>query len=374
MSHDNTVELLAELFSSNPIHSNKLRYNKRLGAYLHPRDMRRLISPITSSNQPQIIVRRHVILLNLYPIRTILLRDRILFLIPDGSDNQTFMEVQQNIKGNIDETKMMSSSFQVQDQITPDDLSYIDSDFSYESDSEWKDINSLKWINLAFELQAIDGILETVLAIITRDLECLSAETDVELEALSKKRPRSLVKRLRILKDKINSTEARVNGLIRTLNSVLDKDEDMALMNLNRLITHPNRFIQPVSEEVLVEESDEPELILESHLHDALSIANSLEFLRNQISNSEQQVSMKMSFIRNRLLFIDCLLNVSFLCLTIISVVTLAFNMSLTNHLEDNEHAFVEIIFGTLMATFVLFFTMTFHFYQALFKSSSSFF
>merc|ERR1712194_756748 len=147
--------------------------------------------------------------------------------------------------------------------------------------------------------------------------------------------------------------EARVNGLIRTLNSVLDKDEDMALMNLNRLITHPNRFMQPVSEEVLVEESDEPELILESHLHDALSIANSLEFLRNQISNSEQQVSMKMTFI---------------------SVVTLAFNMSLTNHLEDNEYAFVKIIFGTLMATFVLFFTTTFHFYRALFKSSSSFF
>jgi magnesium transporter len=34
-------------------------------------------------------------------------------------------------------------------------------------------------------------------------------------------------------------------------------------MNLSRLLTHPERFLQPVPEEILREESDEPELILE---------------------------------------------------------------------------------------------------------------
>lgn len=42
---------------------------ERLGGYLHPRDMRRLVTPFSSSNEPQLMVRRHVILLNFDPLR-----------------------------------------------------------------------------------------------------------------------------------------------------------------------------------------------------------------------------------------------------------------------------------------------------------------
>uniref|UniRef100_A0A7S1V206 Uncharacterized protein n=1 Tax=Grammatophora oceanica TaxID=210454 RepID=A0A7S1V206_9STRA len=59
----------------------------RLGGYLHPRDMRRLVTPFSSSNEPELIVRRHVMLLNFDPLRAIVLRDRLLVLVPDGADS-----------------------------------------------------------------------------------------------------------------------------------------------------------------------------------------------------------------------------------------------------------------------------------------------
>ena len=43
--------------------------NERLGGFLHPRDMRRLTTPFSASNEPEIMVRRHVMLFNFNPVR-----------------------------------------------------------------------------------------------------------------------------------------------------------------------------------------------------------------------------------------------------------------------------------------------------------------
>ena len=44
--------------------------------------------------------------------------------------------------------------------------------------------------------------------------------------------------------------EGRVRGFVRALNSVLDDDEDLALCNLSKLISNPERFVQPVNRQV----------------------------------------------------------------------------------------------------------------------------
>jgi len=61
-------------------HAAPVTYRERLGGYLHPRDMRRLVTPFSASNEPELIVRRHVILLNFDPLRAVVLRDRLLVL------------------------------------------------------------------------------------------------------------------------------------------------------------------------------------------------------------------------------------------------------------------------------------------------------
>ena len=54
----------------------EITYRERLGGYLHPRDMRKLVTPFSASNEPQLIVRRHAMLLILDPLRAIILRSR----------------------------------------------------------------------------------------------------------------------------------------------------------------------------------------------------------------------------------------------------------------------------------------------------------
>ena len=66
---------------------DEVTYRERLGGYLHPRDFRRLVTPFSASNEPEVIVRRHVVLLNFDPLRAIILRDRLLVFVPPGADS-----------------------------------------------------------------------------------------------------------------------------------------------------------------------------------------------------------------------------------------------------------------------------------------------
>lgn len=72
---------------------------------------------------------------------------------------------------------------------------------------------------------------------------------------------------IRRIKDVLAEMDSRLKRYVTSIDRVLDDDERMALMNLSRLITHPERFVQTVTEEVLEEEAGEPSLILEAHLN-----------------------------------------------------------------------------------------------------------
>mmetsp|Transcript_32504 Transcript_32504/g.49726 ORF Transcript_32504/g.49726 Transcript_32504/m.49726 type:complete len:212 (+) Transcript_32504:1-636(+) len=168
--------------------------------------------------------------------------------------------------------------------------------------------------------------------------------------------------KLRLLKDEVKMMENRVQGFVRALNQVLDDDEDLALMNLSRLITHPERFIQPVSDDILHEESDEPELILEAFLQQGLSTVNALELLKSQIATTEELVSMKLDAVRNRLLLVNTIVTVLGLCVACASLVGSIFGMNVPNGLEQSDSAFAMIVASTvlgscmfLMALFVAF-------------------
>jgi magnesium transporter len=137
----------------------------------------------------------------------------------------------------------------------------------YDDDNEMDELKTRTWTNLSFELQCVDAVLHGV-------SELLSCQAyDIQKEALLSinwiLKPGAGVgalarERLRTSKNNVRTIVSRINGFVRALTMLLNDDADMALMNLSRLISHPDRFIQPVSPQVLEEESDEPELILVS--------------------------------------------------------------------------------------------------------------
>jgi magnesium transporter len=153
---------------------------------------------------------------------------------------------------------------------------------------------------------------------------------------------------LRQMKNSVQEMTSRVDGFNRALDKILEDYEDMTLMNLSRLLTHPERFIQPVPQSVLDEESDEPELILEAHLQRGHTLNNGLHLIQGQITSTEEYAECKSDEIRNRLLYINLLLQTLSLSVAIGSFVGSIFGMNVMNGYEDSSTAFYVIIFATL--------------------------
>ena len=418
---------------------------------VHPREpiRSRLVTPFSSSNEPALIVRRHVMLLNFDPLRAIVLRDRLLVLVPDGADS-ILISLERKLKGGIKELEKsifgedkrvtsstigsdaseiggsseaeeeaavkngnvpengddntregndapdldvnssLAQNLQSKQTIQDDQKSSIKfrsdgddeggsrgttststvEDLDFAGEEEWDEIENRIYLDLPFELQAVDAVLSCVSSLLSSDASELRRRVYIAMAALRGDSRKSTPgdhaqEKFRILKDGAREMEARVQGFVRALNLVLDEDEDMSLMNLSRLITHPERFIQPVSQEILEEESDEPELLLESYMQQSLSTANTLELLQGQITSTEELVTMKLDAIRNRLLYISTMVSIASLCVATASLVGSIFGMNLLNNLENDPNAFAQVLAGALIGSVGLFVLISFWAYRS---------
>jgi magnesium transporter len=372
---------------------NNVTYRERLGGYLHPRDMRRLVTPFSSSNAPEVMVRRHIILLNCDPLRAIVLRDRLLVLVPDGADSilETLAkrigggreQLEDSVFGEtrsaelpkissshgVNKSSVMKrnvSSLSVQSDITVEETSRSDENGAGD---EWDDLQGRNWIDLPFELQAVDAVLHTVSIMLAEDVERIQEGVYETVDGLFVKGRVAMGDSqqmiLRGMKNDTQEMSSRVANFVRALNDALDEEEDLALMNLSRLITHPERFIQPVPEEVLNEESDEPELILEAYMQQALSTANQLDLLKGQITSADEHMAMQLDTVRNRLLFVNTLVSTMTLAVALAAMVGSFFGMNVSNPLEEEPSAFRAIVVSTSLACFIFLFVVLYAFWKA---------
>jgi magnesium transporter len=345
---------------------------ERLGGYLHPRDMRRLVTPFSTSNEPELIVRRHVMLLNYDPLRAIILRDRLLVLVPDGADS-LLTTLEQRVRGGREAMENSVFGAAAPDHADPEE---DDDDLRKESPGsssstpegtnkstvptqpprgsdirdmnhdhqttatdangddahdEWQEMATREWVNLPFELQCVDAVLHVVGAILSKETfeVQLAAEAFIERILLGghglEDDPLTIIG---ALKDAVKLMSSRVKSFVQSLHRLLDDEEDMALMNLSRLWTHPERFVQSVSQRILSEESDEPELILEAHLHMALTLTNHLDLIQGKIRTAKELMDQQLDVRRNKLLLAEMLISVFILCITLATLVGAFFGMN----------------------------------------------
>ena len=125
-------------------------------------------------------------------------------------------------------------------------------------------------------------------------------------------------------------------------------------MNLSRLITHPERFIQPVPVEVLEEESDEAELLLESHLQAAMTMTNALNLIQGQIDSAAELVDQKLDSARNKILFANMMISVGSFCVAAASLVGSIFGMNLGMPIPMSQTSFYIVTFVSLTVASLL--------------------
>lgn len=310
-------------------------------------------------------------LLNFDPLRALVLKDRLLVVVPDGADS-ILMDLERRVKGGVAEVENQVFGTEITRNQSRESLPnmaesasrvcFRGSSTESINDDQWEDIVQGDATNINFELQAVDAVLETVTHMLMDDARAVQKKaanimSDLRGEAkagagapAASALGEHAQERLRLHKDEVTQMGGRVQGFVRAMNTILDEDEDMMLMNLSRLLSHPERFMQPVSEEILHEESDGPELILEVYLHQALSIVNQLDLLKGQILTTETQISMTLDAVRNRLLYINTLLSIVSLCVSLGSFIGSIFGMNLLlpNYLQNSNLAFLTVTLGTV--------------------------
>jgi hypothetical protein len=454
----------------------RITASERLGGYLHPRDMRRLVSPFSASNEPDVIVRRHVMLLNFDPLRAIILRDRMLVIAPRGADallvrlenrlrhshkaaylghgdcivddNQHKHQQQQQqqakpsqpeilqndsvdmdsrntgtctdnpvdvsiplVSGNIplvpvikepgklDLINKVAAALQEsldEDEVSKNDLprdiktlatnvgKVVFSDTSetesisnfFDDAGEWDDLHNTTAVDfLPFELLCVDTVLHEVTAILTDDTyrlqeqsyECLQDQgigshqkrgrrSELSTSTRKKETRRNVdpLMAIRLQKDALMEMSNRITRFIQSMNRILDNDENMALMNLSQLITHPERFVKPVDNALILAEVDEPQLILEAHLQVGLTLDNALTLLQGQLNTSNDLIGQRLTSLTNRILFANTLITVGSFAVAIGSFVGSIMGMNVRNFLEDSDKAFAIITWSTVCGSFCI--------------------
>jgi CorA-like Mg2+ transporter protein len=388
--------------------SEPVTYRERLGGYLHPRDMRRLVTPFSTSNEPELIVRRHAMLLNYDPLRAIILRDRLLVLVPDGADS-LLAALEQRVRGGREAMENSVFGTAVHNNVYNDDddddyfrlehgnkttipsrstihkpakennlpTKASESDRSDKNDDnktavtdtnddnsdandEWNEMAAREWVNLPFELQCADAVLHVVCSILSEKTFELQIAAEVFIERIlhdSYGLDDDPIAIIRALKDAVQDMSSRVKSFVQSLHRLLDDEEDMALMNLSRLLTHPERFVQSVPQQTLNEESDEPELILEANLQIALTLTNYLNLIQGKINTTKELIDQRLDATRNKLLFAEMLISVFILCVTIATLVGsfLGMNVEIPSYIHTYPKAFEFVILYTCVGCLLLF-------------------
>ncbi|VEU35378.1 unnamed protein product [Pseudo-nitzschia multistriata] len=266
---------------------------KLLGSNLHPRDMRRLVTPFSASNEPELIVRRHVMVFNCDPLRAIITRDRLLVLVPMGADS-VLKKLEERIVGNRfeyddydeepEETRdleALESKSESAEKTTTEDSGIVfesDLDSNDENDVEsgfcednsakknevydenaidhddiptvasddWSDMIRMEMDqqkDLTFELLCVNACLSTVFEMLADDTAELQEKglKYVQNRIIGNRngsngkllRPEDSLAVIRNLKNAVQVMQARVKGFVQSIDRILNEDEDMALMNTN---------------------------------------------------------------------------------------------------------------------------------------------
>lgn len=222
------------------------------------RDLRRLEQVQTnsygagSSESCVVLVRRHAVLFSLEPLRAIVMADRLILIVPDGADS--VLQVVENYmrswnKGN---TAVHSNP---------------ESPISDPSSPRTSD-------SIPFETHAYDALFTMTMSIQSTDFRQIDADVQSILKLFNQKGcilPINKQEHMRTLKNTVTQMSSWLGNLRQALETVIDDDEGMALMNLTRLNDNPLLYRYPLSSEILGTH-EEIEEMLESYLMDYTSL------------------------------------------------------------------------------------------------------
>lgn len=275
----------------------------RLKGTLQPRDLRLLDSSFIYSKEPAILVRRHSILVNLWPIKALLLHDRTLIFVPDGADS------------------MLSTLLtHLRERVDVDNPDYREMEVSFV-------LRSLEAIFITTSLSLDTEVEGLIPKVAQRIKEVMTTSSGVTIELL------------RQTKYQVDEAQGKLSSIQQAFDELLANDRDMALMKLDKVYTVPD-FYDERNCETWEIDHEEVELLLENY---AQSIDGTVAKVKNtlgEIDSAMSAIALRLDTARNKLLGVDLLVN------SVTSVAAMGalfaglFGMNLSSGVEDAPNWF----------------------------------
>ena len=302
--------------SSSSIHRTKsfesiesLNETKRNIREIQYHDLRHREHQFHRHEEPNILIRRHTVLMSLNPLRMIFMHNKIILIVPDGADQLLYL-LHEHLNS-----------------IAEDEVNFGDD------------------ASVSFELRSYRAIFATVLSLHTLSYNVLREKTNQVVSFFKGRASVSAGNQeiVRELKNSNASLMVKIEAYCRLFGEIKDRDEDLALMNLTLLKSKPHLYQKPLVDEILAERGEFINLC-ESYSYDYTTLRSKLEYLRLKIQYIEEAMQFKLDSSRNQLLVIEMNLEILMVTIAIGTYITSLFGMNLDSGLEDTDTTFWIIV------------------------------
>eukprot|EP00041_Stephanoeca_diplocostata_P008277 m.120792 g.120792 ORF g.120792 m.120792 type:complete len:570 (-) comp17253_c0_seq1:38-1747(-) len=301
---------------------------------LQARDLRVLDPELGVVTDPVIMARLDAIIVMVPPVRAVILVDKCIVFLNDGADAEvgTLIDNLGQVPGKSDDTGSVYSD------TTSSKSSRTSSIASKKARRRAKAALEFSFgsTKVPFEIRSLEAIFETVFQDLHRETKSLSKKSQVVVKTVIHDQSPKVLEKLRLVKTSLSQLMSRVLAIRRALETVLDNDENMAMMQLTRLADAPPDQLA----DVLAFGNEDVELLFEAYLRDAHSAHGTLSVMESDIATAESLIEIQLDTARNRLLALGFIFNLITITCSFSTLVAGIFGMNLESGLEDSRTAF----------------------------------
>eukprot|EP01038_Epipyxis_sp_PR26KG_P013461 gene13461-18057_t len=308
------VNKIDEQYYNNLVQSQEesRRYSQSSVHNVRLHDLQHLVHRFNPHEEPVIIVRRHLIIISFNPIRAVVMANKLIFIVPQGSESLLLL-LQEHLNAVVE----------------GEDKERVGE-------------------NVSTELRYICSLLSTVVALHELELSSIANKVDKTLTAFNsvKNINVEMQEHSRVLKNIVSDQYSKIRSYNKLFDKILQNHELCFLMNLSVLKSSSDLYAFD-SAELGSQNRRNPEfeILLESYSMEYNVQEGKLHRMQNQMQNSEEMISLRLDTRRNELLIIDISLNTIMAVTACATFFTSLFGMNLTSGLESSDFIFWALFF-----------------------------
>ena len=336
------------------------------------RDLMRMVLSVGDVTRPSISVRRHCVLVGLYPVQCIIMADEMILVESKGlslTDNQVLEKTAIQMK------KAMQSWMDVED--TSSGLKIPDGGTSDHRKTEYEDIAKAgaeyrrgtpqqqtynrdpNSVRKTFDQVCLHSVFVTVCGLVKNAADSLQSEAKKLCEIFNTKSFVSLSdqRAMQMLKAQGERLIETVVSHARSLENLIDNDIQMAFMNLDTMkhnvfmyrMTVNNKMTLSQSDKRVAAASHDIELLLYAYLLRYAKMENEMKTQKNIIVSTEQGQELQGLNVQTKVLVANTAITVFATAIGFCGYVVGAFGMNLNNDIVDwPEYTFTAVCIVTL--------------------------